>query len=412
MALESFRFLHASDFHLDERPRGFVDLQDGLIDHLCDATYRAVDSVFDTALRERVDFVLLSGDILHFPTASPRAVEFLTVQFERLHEKKIPIYWLGGDLEAGAAIPKELRLPPNVHRMATSRVQTLEIKRERTTIGYVVGQSSGDHGFANLEDMRVPRDGRFFVGMWYCQDPDSLSLEQLDDLGIDYWAFGGHHSQKTLSTVIPSQYCGTPQGRSPDEQGPHGCLLVKVTGDQIDDSLLVETDALRYRTERIELTATDDRGSLLNRMKSRLETIRQEHTPQTPLLVTWEVVGEGALGRALRDPQEHESFLYQLRSEGAAANHKHVWTIGLRSVRGMLPAQWYDEDTLVGDFLRAVRTLEDSGVSLTELEAYLPHTPTADCIREALHSTSPEWRDRLLRDVTTLGVDLLSGETA
>lgn len=411
MSLETFRFLHASDFHLDEAPRGIVELQDGLVEHLIDATYRSVDSVFDTALRERVDFVLLSGDILHFPTASPRAMEFLGMQFERLHEKRIPVYWLGGDLEAGASLPHDFRLPKNVHRLATSRVQTLEIKKERRTIGYIVGQSSGDHGYPDLAEMRVPRDGRFFVGMWYCSQPDQLDNDQLDDLGIDYWALGGSHVQLTLPTVIPAQYCGTPQARSPVGTGPHGCLLVKVTGDQMDDSLLIETDALRYRTERIDVTPTDDRPSLLNKIKSRLQTIRHDVEAQKPLLVTWEIVDDGALGRQLRDNEETEAFLQQVRIETQDAATKNTWTIGLRSVRASVPAYLFDEDSIVGDFLRVIREMEDGGPSLLDLQSYLPNTPAATALGELLSDSTPYSRTELLRDVTTMGIDMLSGDT-
>ena len=410
MSLESFRFLHASDFHLDEAPRGVIDLHDGLVEHLIDATYRSVDSVIDTALRERVDFVLLSGDVVHFPSASPRAIEFLGMQFERLNEKRIPVYWLGGDLEAGASLPSDFRLPKNVHRMATSRVQTLEVKKERRTIGYVVGQSSGDHGYANLEDMRVPRDGRFFVGMWYCQQPDNLDHDQLDDLGIDYWALGGSHKQRTLKTVIPAQFSGTPQGRTPQESGAHGCLLVKVTGDQIDDSVLVETDALRYRTERIDVTTDDDRESLLRKIKSRLQTIRHDVEAQKPLLVTWEIADDGALGKQLRNQNEADLFLQQVRSETQEAASKNTWTIGLNSIRSSIPTHLLDEDSIVGDFLRVVRELEDAGTSLHDVQDYLPNTPAAKKLAASLSNRTTTSRTQLLRDVTTMGIDLLSGD--
>ena len=144
MAQETFRFLHASDFHLDQPPGGLTDLPSELVEPLIESTYRAVDAVFDAAIRERVAFVVLSGDLIHFPTASPRAIDFLSAQFERLREKKIPVYWLGGQLEAGHAIPDDFKLPKNVHRMATTRVEKIEVKRDRETIAYVVGQSGGE----------------------------------------------------------------------------------------------------------------------------------------------------------------------------------------------------------------------------------------------------------------------------
>ncbi len=409
MGLDSFRFLHASDFHLDQPPGGLTELPADLIDPLIESTYKAVDAVVDVAIRERVEFVLLSGDVIHFPTASPRAVDFLATQLERLNEKKIPVYWLGGRLEAGHSIPEDFDLPRNVHRLPTTRVQTLEVKRERKTIAYIVGQSSGGNAYADLEDMRVPRDGRFFVGMWYCDSKQPLPEDQLDELGIDYWAFGGVHQRRSLDNLIPAEFCGTPQGRLPSETGPHGCLLVKVTGDEIDDTQFIETDTIRYRTERIEIGANEDGAKLVARMKSRLQTIRHDVESSKPILVTWEIVDDGPLGRELRQLDAGETFLDQVRRETDSAT-SNVWSIGIRSLRTTFPANLFDEDSILGDFLRAVRELEASDDRLLDVSAYLPETPAARRLVENLHLESPAARRQLLRDVTTMGIDLLSGE--
>ena len=409
MALDSFRFLHASDFHLDQPPGGLTELPDDLLDALIEATYKSVDAVFDAAIRERVAFVVLSGDIIHFPTASPRAVDFLATQFERLHENRIPCYWLGGQLEAGNSLPEDFVLPKSVHRLPTTRVKTLEVKRERKTIAYVVGQSSGDNAFANLEDMRVPRDGRFFVGLWYCDSQDRLQKDELDELGIDYWAFGGVHQRSSMENLIPAEFCGTPQGRLPSETGPHGCLLVRVTGDEIDDTQFIETDSIRYRTERIDVQSDDDGPKLVARMKSRLQTIRHDVESKKPILVTWEIVDDGPLGRELRQLDSAEAFLDQVRRD-TDSRTTNVWSIGLRCLRASVPSTMFDEDSILGDFLRVVREMESTDDRLLDVSTYLPETPSARRLVETLHLDTPAARRQLLREVTTMGIDLLSGE--
>jgi|GEM_PF-314865 len=407
----SFRFIHASDFHLDQPPGGLTYLPPDLISPLVEATYKSVDAVFDAAIRERVEFVVLSGDLIHFPTASPRAIDFLSTQFHRLHQKKIPVYWLGGKLEAGHGIPEDFRLPKNVHRMPTSRVQTLEVKQNKKTIAHIVGQSSGGNAYANLEDMRVPRDGRFFVGMWYCEGHEELPQDQLDELGIDYWAFGGVHQRRSLNNLIPAEYCGTPQGRLPSETGPHGCLLVKVTGDDIDETHFIETDAIRYRTEKIEVEPGDDQGKLIARMKSRMQTIRHDVDPKKPILVTWEVNDDGPLGRELRQLPTNEAFLETIRRE-ADSKSQNVHSIALRSLRASVPSTLFDEDSILGDFLRVVRDLQQSGDATLDVRSYLPDTTAGRKLAESLHLESPGARQQLLREVTTMGIDWLSGDAA
>lgn len=408
---QSFRFLHASDFHLDQPPGGLTELPPELVESLIEATYKAVDAVFDAAIRERVEFVVLTGDLIHFPTASPRAIDFLSSQFARLHEKKIPVYWLGGQLESGHSLPEDFRLPKNVHRLPTSRVQTLEVKRDRKTIAYIVGQSCGTNSYANLEDLRVPRDGRFFVGMWYCAGHEDLDRDQLDELGIDYWAFGGVHQRRSLENLIPAEYCGTPQGRLPSETGPHGCLLVKVTGDDIDDTHFIETDAIRYRTERIEVDDTDDQRSLISKMKSRVQTIRHDVDAKKPILITWELNDDGPLGRELRDIKLNEAFLDNVRRE-TDSKSINCWSIAIRSLRATVPPSLFDEDSILGDFLRVIREMEQAGDRTLDVHSYLPNTTAAKQLAETLHLNNPAARRQLLREVTTMGIDWLSGEHA
>lgn len=413
MAAKTFRFLHASDFHLERPPGGLTDLPIDLVDTLLDATYKAVDAVFDTALREQVEFVILSGDILHFPTASPRAVDFLCTQFGRLQEQKIPVFWLGGQLEADHPLPDELQLPDNVHLFSTGDVQTHEVRKGKKTIAYVVGQSRGGHAFANLDEMRVPRDGRFFVGLWHCDSGQELDHDQLDDLGIDYWALGGRHESRSLQTMIPAAFSGSPQGRGPAEAGPHGCLLVTVTGDDIDETQLVETDMVRYRTERIVVQPGDDRDKLAAKMKSRMQTIRHDVDAKKPILVSWEIEDDDALGRSLRRWDQAETFLEKFRRDTPELHgvDKGMWSISLSSQRASFPTKLFDEDSILGDFLRVLRGMEDKLDPAMEVADELPKNAMGQRLEKQLQSQDLNARRKLLQAVSTLGIDLLSGES-
>ena len=57
------RFIHASDLHIDSPLRG-LDRYDGApVERLRSATRSALERLVDRALAERVDFLLLAGDI-------------------------------------------------------------------------------------------------------------------------------------------------------------------------------------------------------------------------------------------------------------------------------------------------------------------------------------------------------------
>jgi hypothetical protein len=82
--MSNFRFLHAGAFRLDQPPNGLGEVPEPLIDLLIDAPFLAAQKVFDAAIEERVDFLVLTGDLADLAHASARSVAFLLDNFERL----------------------------------------------------------------------------------------------------------------------------------------------------------------------------------------------------------------------------------------------------------------------------------------------------------------------------------------
>ena len=99
MSAQSFRFLCAGGFHLHAVLQGLSEAPEHLLESLVSAPYRAAEQVFQTAVREEVDFVVLTGDLLDAASGGPRAVAFLVKQFELLRDHGIPIYWTASKLE-------------------------------------------------------------------------------------------------------------------------------------------------------------------------------------------------------------------------------------------------------------------------------------------------------------------------
>ena len=65
MSTRPFRFVHASDFHLEQPLMGVAEVPDHLRDLFLDAPYTAAGKLFEAVLAEDADFVVLSGDMLH-----------------------------------------------------------------------------------------------------------------------------------------------------------------------------------------------------------------------------------------------------------------------------------------------------------------------------------------------------------
>ena len=58
-ARNAFSFVHASDLHLELPPHGLGEIPEHLRDSLLECPYRAAERVFDLALSERADFLVL-----------------------------------------------------------------------------------------------------------------------------------------------------------------------------------------------------------------------------------------------------------------------------------------------------------------------------------------------------------------
>src|SRR5262249_55715549 len=110
-----FRFLHAADLHWDRPCRTYAELPEQLRDLAIEAPLVAATKLFDTALNQRVDFVVLASDVIDPQQAAPRELLFLVEQFKRLAERNIPVYWAGGTIDSQENWPSYVQWPTNVY---------------------------------------------------------------------------------------------------------------------------------------------------------------------------------------------------------------------------------------------------------------------------------------------------------
>ncbi len=112
MGKESFRFIHASDFHLERSMQDLLDIPDHLKNGLVDAPWKAAEAVFEHAMVEQVDFVLLTAiSSIRLPRGL-RGPAFLVEQFEQLAKRNIPVFWIGGHTDDPDRWPERYLFPP------------------------------------------------------------------------------------------------------------------------------------------------------------------------------------------------------------------------------------------------------------------------------------------------------------
>ena len=140
---DRFCFLHASDFRLDAVVQGLSEAPDHLRDALLDAPFIAARRAFDAALAERVEFVLLSGNVMQPEHCGPRGTAFLVEQFERLAAAKIDVYWAASETDRPEAWPAVVPLPERVHVFARDHVGEFLHPVDGPPLARIVGTSRG-----------------------------------------------------------------------------------------------------------------------------------------------------------------------------------------------------------------------------------------------------------------------------
>ena len=400
---QPLRLLHASDLHLELPLYGLAEIPDHLRELLIEAPYHAAEQVFETALADDVDGVLLAGDVLHVDRAGPPAIVLLLDQFARLGERGIPIYWAGGIVDAPDSWPRSVSLPENVHVFPVGRVETFDLARAGEVIARVQGTSCRDNGEIEVGGFHRDVHGLFTIGVAHGTS-DSAGHE---GDRVHYMALGGRHQQQTVDEQPGiAHYCGTPQGRGPNETGPHGCTVVSVDDTQRAKTRFVATDAVRWLDQALEVTATTKSEQLHDRMVERLEKLQSQH-PGIDLFVRWNIRGAGPLVNRLRPNSLADELLVDLRRKFGERSPV-AWSTSITCDSPLsVPAEWYDQETCLGDFLRTVRDFELQETSF-DLQPFLPENVRDEFLEGIAHVDTAEARSALLCRASKLGVDLLT----
>ncbi|MBX3434585.1 MAG: hypothetical protein KF847_14800 [Pirellulales bacterium] len=405
MSQAPLRFVHAGDLRLDRPLGGVTEIPPELREAFLEAPYMAAEQVFETALAEGADALLLTGNVVDLDQAGPRAAAFLAKHFHRLADNNIAVFWAGGQVDPPDAWPTSVRLPETVHRFGVGRVESFALTRGDKTIARIQGISRA--AGRPLDDSGFHRDanGLFTIGVAH---GTSASAGAEGDR-VHYMALGGRHRRQTVDQSPGiAHFAGTPQGRRPGEDGAHGCTVVTVDETGHVKTLFVATDVVRWATETVEITSGCDENALLHLIEQKADKLREKHADRD-LLVTWRIVGHGELLNYLRPDGFGVELVARLRKKFAKQSPA-LWTVAIECDEPLqAPAEWYDEETIRGDLLRQFRSYENDPAVSLELAEFLPDDRREGRFAE-LAEIPPHERAGLLVAAAKLGMELIAVE--
>lgn len=307
------RFLHASELRLGAPLFGVADLPPQLRDAMIDARYRAAESVFDAALAEGVEFVVLSGGVLSDATAGPRGLWFFAEQAARLAERKIAVYWVEEAFRS-RRWADYVPLPDNVFQLDPQVRQAYGHTRDGRVVARIMTEPPLGETAARSDAITI------------CLLPEGLEGLPLSAAPVDYWALGGHGEPGAVPAISGlAQFAGSPQGQSPSDVGPRGCLLVEAAEGRPLTSRFIATESIRWHEEPVAIG--DDRSwqRLRADLHARRESIGRSLNCEA-VLVRWTLNGHGTVWQQLLREDVCERLLNDLRKQGAAGSPP-VWSL-------------------------------------------------------------------------------------
>jgi len=405
MGKESIRFLHAGDFHLERPMQDLTDIPEHLKAALVDAPWKAAEAFFEAAIVESVDFVLLSGDLLHPISTGAAGPAFLLEHFEKLAQHKIPVYWVGGTVDDPERWPEAVPLPPNVHYFSRKEVESVVFRRNGTPLATIVARSSDGRESIRSAEFQCESDGTYVIAMAHGHaDRDALQSER-----IDFWAIGNDHNRKTLHGEAPHmRVCGTLQGRSFEEDGAHGYWTVEVDGDHDAQIVATDGDLFRYITQTLDVEDLAMGRDMREVMSKRIARLQNEHGSRH-LIIRWRVELD-LENTMLVGPEAIDEILGWLRREYGHGSCS-VWSTQIDVLSPKTyPNKWQEEDTILGDFLRISQEHRKAqGLQLNLGPIVESETPGTAVWQQILIDEDPAERAVALEQATLLGVDLLRG---
>jgi hypothetical protein len=398
------RFVHASDLHLGQTVEYIGEGPAFWEQRLLNVSRRAAEQLFQKVLEEEAEFLILSGNVLNANLASPGDLLFLWEQFERLKTAGIDVYWVGGELDSPEDLPSAFPLPNNVHLFPSNTIQEHYFNRqednESVPAAKIVGMSRNQSN-RRIRSSEFPLDpgGLFTIAVANGDvEPETLSNRQ-----IDFWAMGGLQQRvtfhgnprkkgldgKPIPLDIPEMnsskrkqdlpplpytvhYPGSTVARSPKNIGLYGATLVEVPLGEEPVLSFFPTSPIRWVNDQITLEADDDGGKLADEIRLRMKSYRDAQKSED-LMISWFVdVPPGHLANQLRRGSLAHDIIAELRSL-YGKEEPLAWAVSISLLLPeRLPKPFYEQQTILGDFVRSVQHFQDNPSDLIDLEGYIP----------------------------------------
>lgn len=362
----SRKFLHCADLHLDSPLQDllFFPEQAG---QFRNATRQALVRLVDLAMEERVDFVLLAGDIYDTGLRSYDTALYFHRQMARLQEACIKVIVIYGNHDAISKLDKQVKLPGNVYVFPEGRAES----RIDEELGVAI------HGRSYLTRDTPPN----FVDSFPQAVPDLLNIgllhtsllgqdghdpyapctvDQLQAKDYNYWALGHIHARRVITENPWIVYPGCPQARQEREAGERTCEIVSFDESGILSAGPRKIEPIPWRWVEVSVSGCNTRDQVLEAVAAQLRA-------QSEMLTSEVVVISLQLKGATRAYSDLAGDSEKLRNELLACTQEitapEIWLARIQfAVEPAMSLEDLENDVgPAGSVLREARSLLSGG---------------------------------------------------
>jgi DNA repair exonuclease SbcCD nuclease subunit len=366
---------------------------------LQNATFEAYSNIIDLCIRERVDALLVAGDIYDGADRSLRAQLRFIEGLRRLDDAGIRSFICHGNHDPLDGWESKLELPPGCHRFSVNveRVPVFTNEPGRAAI-YGVSYPTRDVRRSLIPGFGKAQPGVFSIGLLHANvngNPNHeayapCTLAELAETGIDYWALGHVHTREVLSERAPCVvYPGNSQGRHPNERGARGVYLVEVSDSGQVSRNFRPVDVVRWENIEIDISGMDTQA-MITAIDDRVSETRDESDGR-PVIIRIELTGRGPAHHDLVRPGALDDIASQV-NDTWAAQRPFAWCERVTAATGSP----IDRNALrqgsdfVGDLLRLIDELKPDDATIAALSATLSELYERGNARQYLRDGMPD----------------------
>jgi exonuclease SbcD len=307
------KFIHCADVHLDTPLVGLAQYPGAPVSEIRNATRRAFEKVLDAAVAEKIDFLIIAGDLYDTGLKSFESALFFNKQMVRLKDAGIEVYLIHGNHDAASRLIRQVRPPGNVHVFKANEPQTFLIDHLRVAIH---GQS-----FATpevIDDLASnypsPVTNFFNIGVLHTNlsgmsehaNYAPCDLATLKIKGYQYWALGHVHNRQVLCTDPYIVYPGNIQGRHGKELGEKSCELVTVSETGVVSMQTLSTSVVPWTQIDLNVSGCHTLQEISDKLRLDLgELLAREKDRERIMALRLRITGStDAHVQLSRDPEE------------------------------------------------------------------------------------------------------------